>query len=753
MRVYISGLFSGPNPSPGLGIARSLRMAYPGSSLVGVDYSNRSSGLHWPDFDEIWLQRPWDELDLAEYGRQIQRILDSGGLWISGLDLETLWLASVIPDHPNLVIPPIEALRKVAKPTISAHEGLPVRIPPFISTSRSDWELHAFCRKHSWRVWLKGPFYEARRVRTWNELNLARAELAGMWSTDGLFLQAHITGYEESIVLAAYQGTVLDCVYMSKRDITPEGKTWAGQITELSEDIKVHLERIISDIKWTGGAELEMIRDVQGNLWLMEWNPRFPAWIYGSTIAGHNLPGLLVEKAANVPAKETTFTCQGFVRIVLEIPLRSQFPLPPLPEPAAGSFGLSLKHPSGMPTLAQRMRRSQAHDNSTQSASCNDTSAPAVPSSILNDIASYDLTQLQTPCWLLLRSTTQTMFQHVADMASRLTTSRIQTAIAYSIKTNPDDQLLELARKSGFLVEAISQLEVEKATFLGFTPHQIVLNGPGKWWPSNKALSSPFRAVFCDSLEELMQVVNRITRGEDLARVIGIRLRPPQVYSRFGIPVGSYETFKQLLPLVRSIPTEYSFGIHFHIASSAIGIQQWWHLYEAMLRWSTTIETASGRKVECLDIGGGWFPDDFAPEFEPRLENTMSHTLDMLREIGLLIMEPGKALVQPSMALAVRVMEVRRSQGQSKEVVVDGSIAEVPGVFLYPHRILWLDTNGKELKALGRGDARIVGRLCMEDDILAWNIAIPEDLQSGDTIIICDVGAYDRSTSYVFGQG
>jgi diaminopimelate decarboxylase len=33
-------------------------------SIVGVDYSNRSSGLHWTDFDRIWLQRPWNEMDL-----------------------------------------------------------------------------------------------------------------------------------------------------------------------------------------------------------------------------------------------------------------------------------------------------------------------------------------------------------------------------------------------------------------------------------------------------------------------------------------------------------------------------------------------------------------------------------------------------------------------------------------------------------------------------------------------------------------
>ena len=72
MRIYISGLYSGTNPQPGIGIARSLRQAYPDATLVGVEYSNRSSGIHWTDLDELWLQRPWEELNLDTYGDEVR---------------------------------------------------------------------------------------------------------------------------------------------------------------------------------------------------------------------------------------------------------------------------------------------------------------------------------------------------------------------------------------------------------------------------------------------------------------------------------------------------------------------------------------------------------------------------------------------------------------------------------------------------------------------------------------------------------
>jgi diaminopimelate decarboxylase len=38
MKIYISGLYSGTNPQPGVGIARSIRTAYPKAKLIGVEY-------------------------------------------------------------------------------------------------------------------------------------------------------------------------------------------------------------------------------------------------------------------------------------------------------------------------------------------------------------------------------------------------------------------------------------------------------------------------------------------------------------------------------------------------------------------------------------------------------------------------------------------------------------------------------------------------------------------------------------------
>jgi hypothetical protein len=63
---------------------------------------------------------------------------------------------------------------------------------------------------------------------SWSDLQHWRHVLTTAWATEKLFLQAHVTGYEESIMLSAYQGELLHCVHMRKRDLTEIGKTWAG---------------------------------------------------------------------------------------------------------------------------------------------------------------------------------------------------------------------------------------------------------------------------------------------------------------------------------------------------------------------------------------------------------------------------------------------------------------------------------------------------------------------------------------------
>ncbi|HKO61967.1 MAG TPA: hypothetical protein VJV03_12465 [Pyrinomonadaceae bacterium] len=753
MDIYLSGLYSGTNPQPGIGIARSIRQAYPTARIIGVEYSNRCSGIHWDDLDHIWLQRPWEELALDLYADQIKERLDNGAFWISSVDLEIMWLASVFPEgHERLLTPRMSSLQKIAKPEVTGFRELPLQVPPFIDTEKPDWDLHRFCRQHGWKVWLKGPYYEAVRTYGWDSFQNVRAILSNAWSTDRLFLQSHIGGYEESICFAAYEGEIVGSVYMRKRELTEEGKTWAGSVTEVPQEFAAGLRKAVADLRWTGGAELEMVRDTSGQAWLLECNPRFPAWIHGGTISGHNLPALLIEKASGRPSLRPAINGNEFTRVVLEIPVKHDFPLPFLPEPFPGATGHSMKHPAGTLALAKRLQELSVIEGNANDNSDDKKGEPViVPASFIEDLQSYDFNNIETPSFVFMESTAASVFQRAGRMAKELTTKEVKVINAYSIKTNPDEKLIKLALGAGFLAEAISLLEVQKALQAGYRTDQVILNGPGKWWPNGLLPAKPIRAVFADSIPDLEYTIGLIERNQLRSEIVGVRLRSPG--SRFGISLETPEHLATLVETLKALPAECKFGIHFHMASSNIGVKQWWHLYEGMLRWARSVENLTQRRVYCLDIGGGWFPDDWHSESPDRFGRAIQTAKKFLPHVQEIVSEPGKAMAQPANAVAMRVLEFENGENEIKEVVVDGSIAELPMNFFQPHRILHFSTRTGDWTPLARGNTRLLGRLCMEHDIVASNVELPPALSKGDIFVFCDAGAYDRSMSYVFGRG
>jgi diaminopimelate decarboxylase len=495
-----------------------------------------------------------------------------------------------------------------------------------------------------------------------------------------------------------------------------------------------------------------MVRDTSGQLWLLEMNPRFPAWVHGATIAGHNLPGLLVQAASGTNARKAKPEATEFTRVVLEVPVREEYPLPALPEPFAGAIGHSMKHPSGLTSLAERLHE-QERGTLDSTAPEKPELMPELPESFLTDIAAYDLGEVQTPQFLYMNSTAESLFKRAAARARRLSTNEVQVVSGYSIKTNPDERLIKLALDNGFLAECISLAEAQKAIELGFRADQVILNGPGKWWPEGMMPKERMHAVFCDSVADLDRCVAAIARGEMASKHVGIRIRTPNVVSRFGIPLDSPETFTKLVEAVGRLPTDTAFGVHFHMASSNIGVAQWWHLFESMMKWCRSIEKLTGRTIKILDMGGGWFPDDWHSDEDSKFAHAVETVKAILPGVRQIVSEPGKAMAQPSMALAMRILEIQEHEDDYVEAVVDASIAELPMYAFQPHRILRQCQDTGALQPVGRGNTDLMGRLCMEHDIVAQKVGLPDGTRAGDVLIFCDAGGYDRSMSYVFGRG
>ena len=176
-------------------------------------------------------------------------------------------------------------------------------------------------------------------------------------------------------------------------------------------------------------------------------------------------------------------------------------------------------------------------------------------------------------------------------------------------------------------------------------------------------------------------------------------------------------------------------------------------LYSCVLHWADAIQQGIGRPVKCLDVGGGWFPDDLDREMLPRLNELMAAAGARLPGLEHFLVEPGKAIAQPTMALVTTVLEVRRDKDGNTEAVVDAAISDLPMAPFYPHRIYTPSGRGGGWSAVGGGRDRVLGRICMETDILASDLALPSTLRPGSRLVIGDAGGYDASMAYNFGRG
>ncbi len=738
LRVHITGLYSGPSPSPGLGVALSLKSALPDLKLIGIDHYAGSSGLHHSVFDDAWVFPPWNLIDQDKHAAEVKSWLDQGHIVFPNLDLEIAWLATHLKSHPRLLAPSARALEAVAKPRAPAAEYLPFRSPVIMEANEADSTLADFCRAHSWRVWLKGPFHEAVLIRNWRQFEACRHEMTKRWQTDALFLQAHVQGHEESICFAAHEGELLDVVHMRKRQTTSDGKTWAGRIRPLGPELRERLAFLLRKLNWTGAGEIEVLCEPAGENWFMEWNPRFPAWIYGATLAGHNLPAQLMARVLGreLPRPQAAVS-QEFTRIVTEIPVHKQLPLPVPLEPLHQGV-VQGKYAASMGSLLHSLRppvSGFAKDNEPG------TNTWTIDEPMLAELKRLrTVPSAQSPQRIFLEETAERNFVNAARQA---TAASIR--LGFSIKTAPDERYLQLAKRHGMLAECISQLEVKRALQLGWSPSEIILNGPGKWWPDPEKIPQGLFAVFCDSLPELERL---ITSGRQ-DHHWGIRLKIPGQGSRFGIDLDDPDDFRELCQLIARFPTRMGCGIHVHMSPAMLGQGLWLDSVGSALSWAESIAEQTGRSIPLFDVGGGYHPRDFAHTPFEKIQKEAKARLPGLIHV---IAEPGRALTQENMVIQSRVLDVRRSKGELSEVILDASIAELPLAGSYPHRFIWAPENGAfyEMK---RGPVRVLGRICMEDDILSAGLNFPDSVKLGDRIIIADAGAYERSMAYEFAHG
>jgi diaminopimelate decarboxylase len=309
---------------------------------------------------------------------------------------------------------------------------------------------------------------------------------------------------------------------------------------------------------------------------------------------------------------------------------------------------------------------------------------------------------------------------------------------AYSVKTNPAELVLKQAAAAGLFAEVISPQELESAVRAGFTPAHTIYNGP---IPAHTCAAAP-AIIFADSADAYARDIDRFP-----ASLIGIRVRPPGISSRFGITEDEIPRIIQITREQRR--TEVCVSFHVRPQDYTTG---WRSLVHATVALAVRYERESGARVVAFDIGGGKRPEEFDQAIEAGdFDWLQSFVAAALPGVTRIFAEPGQALATPLEAVFARILEVRQHGGKV-DIVIDAGYPDLPQLQTFTHRLFIRSARG--LTPISHnGSSCILGRTCLEYDIIAQNVTLPEDLAVGDRIVIADCGAYDASMRFAFARG
>ena len=303
MVIAVTGLNAIDSPGPGVAVIRALREGLPQPlRIIGLSYETLEPGIYLNDVADKTYQIPYPAAGTEALLKRLEYIhaKENIDLIIPNFDAELFNFVKLAPTLFSMGIktfmPSMEQIDSRDKTNLvqfGLKTGLAV---PQDCSMYSAAELYGAGEQMGYPLVIKGKFYEAEVCYTLEQAQKAFYKLSAKWGLP-VIAQQFIKGMELNIaVLGDGKGNAISIIPMRKLYITDKGKAWSG-IT-LEDDSLIQLaQQFVQATHWKGGCELEIMRTPEGKPYIMEINPRFPAWIYLTAAAGQNQPAALAKLA------------------------------------------------------------------------------------------------------------------------------------------------------------------------------------------------------------------------------------------------------------------------------------------------------------------------------------------------------------------------------------------------------------------------------------------------------------------------
>jgi carbamoyl-phosphate synthase large subunit len=303
LNIAVTGLNAIDSPGPGVSVIRALREAESFDvRIIGLAYESLEPGIYMHDIVDRTYQIPYPGagtdtlLPRLEYIHSKEKL----DVIIPNFDAELFTFIKLEKKLQamgiRMFLPTLHQFEERQKVNL-AEFGLKYGIK--VPRSRVLYDMsniYSLTSEFSFPVIVKGKFYDASVAYSLEQVRNYYNSISAKWGLP-IIIQEFIHGTEFNVTgLGDGKGKTIAAVPMRKQYITDKGKAWGG-ISIADEKMLELTHRFLKETKWKGGFELELMKNKDDELYLLEINPRLPAWIYLSVGVGQNIPEALVNLA------------------------------------------------------------------------------------------------------------------------------------------------------------------------------------------------------------------------------------------------------------------------------------------------------------------------------------------------------------------------------------------------------------------------------------------------------------------------
>ena len=340
-----------------------------------------------------------------------------------------------------------------------------------------------------------------------------------------------------------------------------------------------------------------------------------------------------------------------------------------------------------------------------------------------------------------------------------------KSKILYSIKANPNSEIIKKFKELNCEFEVSSIGEAKKVLACGVIAKKIFLTGPAKDFNDLKfAIKKQFGTISIESFTEislLKKIINKKKINTNL--ILRVNLEKQNLHSsiqmmstpsQFGIDASQLLKNIKFFKNLKNINLK---GFHFYSASNVEDEKEIIKMFESCISYSKKLSQALDIDIKVLDLGGGFACNHGKLrnnisyfKVKSALEKKMEqHFLpSQIKNIDLFF-ESGRFLVGTCGGLITKVVDKKISKSE-KFVILNSGINHLSGMTgigrlqrLRPdYQILNLKKTTRKEKV------NIVGPLCTPLDF--WNKSFYSiKFEIGDYIYVPNVSSYGLTASLV----